>query len=279
MQKQITIKGKLEATETLIEMMKSTHKRQEIVNQLDDLIKSDQFRFSQPDSSQPNTSKFGNSGRIKNSSIRGYSMISQPHNASMLGSNAGKLNSSRLMPRKVAGVTGIQTYLYEVKAQPLKESFRNSNDKRKRKITHSLKNCYKNSMRSKTGGKSRYHGHSRSRRSNFHHTSNLEPEVGNNHNISIFEKLPGKLQPTVSTSVDKIGKRKVQTNPSIDFKHLPPKMQESMQEKITQLLHKRSERIRRKPKQVNPYQLNYNSNNNALRYIIVCYHFFILLLQ
>lgn len=98
--------------------------------------------------------KFENSFRSKTSNTK-EKYLEHAHQKSQT-EQSNRLNSTRSNPRKIAGITGINTYHYEVTANPMKESFLHSIQKRKKFLKNSIKDCKDFNERSKTGIRSRY---------------------------------------------------------------------------------------------------------------------------
>ncbi|CAI2367934.1 unnamed protein product [Moneuplotes crassus] len=64
--------------------------------------------------------------------------------------------SSRTNPKRFSGVTGINTYLYEVNANPMKELLKSSVHKRRKKLFSTINSCFRSTARSKIEQKRRY---------------------------------------------------------------------------------------------------------------------------
>ncbi|CAI2369044.1 unnamed protein product [Moneuplotes crassus] len=227
------------------EMIQGQHRREEIMKEMDIVLRKDQGTFDEIERKSkmdPNRT-----GRLKNASKRKAYMSSTSYNPTKGGSSL--LGTSRLFPKRIAGVTGISTYLYEVNTNPMKECLKSSAYQRRKKLLINMNNCSKNTSRSKTEGRGRYKGKVHSKKNKLHHTSKIESYNSNNHDISIFEKLPQQFNPKLAASVDVAFKKKRSMKNNKDMKNLPSHVQKSMEKRINSVLNKRASRVRSKPKQ------------------------------
>jgi hypothetical protein len=159
-----------------------------------------------------------------------------------------RLTSTRAHPKKIAGVTGVNTYLYEVKANPMKEVLLHSIQERKKALNISLKDNSRISNRSKSGIRPRYN-FSRSRKfkaqtgiKSFNDPVKVLDEK------SIFDKHPQGIKVIMSASVD------MKKNP-----------QSNMHTRVTEMLQKRRSRLTSNTKD-KQYNLSNNTRQNiALR--------------
>jgi hypothetical protein len=168
-----------------------------------------------------------------------------------------RLSSTRAHPKKIAGITGINTYLYEVKANPMKEVLLHSIQERKKALNISLNNNSRISDRSKSGIRPRYNL-SRSRKfkaqtgiKSFNDPVKVLDEK------SIFDKHPQGIKVIMSASVD-MKNNKFTTNSSLDFKPTPLHPQSNMHARVTDMLQKRRSRFTS-----NPRDKQYNISNNT----------------
>jgi hypothetical protein len=220
-------------------MISNTQKRQEIFNQMDAVLKQDSFYFlnSQAGRDHP-------SGRSKFSSYKDKEVHTQNlsqsrglHFESEFSKAKQKIHSSRGSDAwNSKNLTGIHTYMYEVNAMPLRTSFLNSIRKRKKQFKNSIREYSKSGERSKSRTRD-----FRSRKSN--------KMLGLLNDDTIFDNLPQRIKPRLTTSVDQTRIVPIIPNSSVDFKHLPHHLQMSMQDKVSQVLQKKIARKRHLQKQ------------------------------
>lgn len=117
-------------------MVENTHRRQEIMNQMDQILKSDNFYFL--NTSELNSAIPKKSNRSKTSSHRVHPETST-NNGYSRGRQTNRFDSTRSKEKHFLNFTGINTYMYEVLHEPMKESFHNSIQKRKRVLNNSIK--------------------------------------------------------------------------------------------------------------------------------------------
>jgi hypothetical protein len=119
------------------------------------------------------------------------------------------MNSTRGHVKRHPHLTGINTYLYEVLAVPLRESFMNSIEKRKRVVRNSLKEYDRFGDRSKSKMLTYEFKKSKINAGKIHPNNFQRSEnFGIVHNDSIFDNLPERIKPKISTSVDESRKAK-----------------------------------------------------------------------
>ena len=226
-------------------MIENTNKRQDTVNEMDRLLKSDEFRFA--NKAKLNRISLNTSNRTKTCSTRErYNTKAKQNKFHM---NKSVMIPSTMFPKKISGITGISTYLYEVNSNPMKESLKTSCEKRSRKFKNTL-NHYNNklSSRRKIIGKFRYFTQSKSK-NNYQNTSQVgSKKMKFSKNETIFEKFPPQLKGNISASVNYMKKNEKLRNNFINFKNLPNNLQYNMENRKTDMMHKRINRARSKQK-------------------------------
>jgi len=230
-------------------MVTNNHKREFLFEQMNNLLQQEDFYFLKNGSATQNIT-----GK---STMRSKTSGHQPlkknwQNSKFLESTnefTSRMNSTRGMNKKNAHLTGINTYKYEVSAVPLRESFMNSMHRRKRIIRDSIKGYSKSGERSRSKMRgTKINNHKLWHKKVYPKKLQKVEYINSVHNNSIFENMPKRFKPKMSTSVDESSKVKSLNKSSIDFKNLPADLQQSMHNRVDNVLNQKHNRVRNNSK-------------------------------
>lgn len=155
-------------------------------------------------------------------------------------------SSFRKVQKTESILTGINTYMYEIMAMPMKESFMNSIQKRKRYMRNSIREYNRTRDRSKTKSRT-YEFKARQSKYMSQFEKSRDESAALQDTDSIFDNIPGNVKFKVSTSVDTTSRFQNGVGNSFNFKHLPKNVKTHMHNKVTEVLNKQKERVRNKP--------------------------------
>lgn len=207
------------------------------MQQMDKILKDDDFHFLNTQNTKSQAHRSKTSG-MKENHNRGSTQGRSQNQPSVLSS---------FRERKLNGVTGVNTYMYEVMAMPMQTSFMHSIEKRKKVLNNSIKQC--NRSCEKNRFRSRYSTNARTKRKYKNESQDNSVEhVKVQENSSIFDRFPEKTKVNSSSHLHESHNSSMNANSSMDFKNLPAKVQLDMQGRVlNQIMEKRNSRIRSKP--------------------------------
>ena len=167
------------------------------------------------------------------------------HDTKSITGRTADMNSFRREHNHESILTGINTYMYEIMAMPMRSSFMNSIKKRRKHMRNSIKEYNRTRDRSKSKSRTHELKYRPSKYvSQFERSRDESTNLHNNN--SIFNNLSDNIKFKVSTSVDTTIRNYKGTTNWVNFKHLPDKMKVQMHDKVTEVLRKQNARIRNK---------------------------------